>query len=135
MRLEDEIVREWLVKAHHDLRSAERLLTGDEPIRDTGCFHCQQAAEKALKAFLAYHDIEFERSHSLVYLIDLCIRLDEAFKVLQRAAQNLTVYAVGIRYPGEFIEPDENEAQAALEMAHEVWDFVLKRLPAAVYLG
>ena len=65
MRLEDEIVREWLVKAQHDLMSAERLLSGDEPIRDTGCFHCQQTAEKALKAFLTHYGIEFEKSHSL----------------------------------------------------------------------
>jgi len=133
MRLEDEIVREWLVKAQNDLSSAELLLTADKPIRDTGCFHCQQAAEKALKAFLSYQGIEFEKSHSLVYLVDLCIGLDRDFQVLQSDARDLTIYAVGIRYPGEFIEPDENEAQAALEMAYTVWNFVLKRLPATVY--
>jgi len=49
MRPEDELVRDWLFKARNDLASAERLLVGDEPILDTGCFHCQQTVEKLLK--------------------------------------------------------------------------------------
>lgn len=40
-------VRQWLIKADHDLRSAERLMEGDDPLLDTDVYHCQQAAEKA----------------------------------------------------------------------------------------
>lgn len=103
MRPEDVLVREWLIKAQNDLASAERLLIGKEPIRDTGCFHCQQTVEKAFKAFLTHHAIEFEKSHSLVYLLDLCARVDVDFTKFQNIASSLTVYAVGIRYPGESI--------------------------------
>jgi hypothetical protein len=42
-----------LDKAERDLASALRLLEGEPPFPDTAVYHCQQAAEKALKAFLA----------------------------------------------------------------------------------
>ncbi|MEW6107540.1 MAG: HEPN domain-containing protein, partial [Bacillota bacterium] len=32
---------------------------------DTACFHCQQAAEKHLKAFLAYHERPIPHTHDL----------------------------------------------------------------------
>ena len=40
-------------KARRDLASAIRLLDGEPPYLDTAVYHCQQAAEKALKGFLA----------------------------------------------------------------------------------
>ncbi|WP_295436736.1 HEPN domain-containing protein [uncultured Thiodictyon sp.] len=45
-------VRQWLHKAHHDLRSARRLYTDTPPLLDTAAYHCHQAAEKALKGYL-----------------------------------------------------------------------------------
>jgi HEPN domain-containing protein len=47
-----ELVRQWLAKADLDYRTAERLLGDTEPIRESVAFHCQQAAEKYLKALL-----------------------------------------------------------------------------------
>jgi HEPN domain-containing protein len=35
-------------------------------------FHCQQAVEKCLKAFLVLHDIEPPRSHDLLFLKTIC---------------------------------------------------------------
>ena len=48
---------QWLIKSRHDLRSSQRLFSDRPPLLDTAAYHCQQAAEKALKAFLALHDI------------------------------------------------------------------------------
>ena len=45
----------WLDKAGHDIISAQRLLEIEPAILDNACFHCQQAIEKNLKAFLIYH--------------------------------------------------------------------------------
>lgn len=56
-------IQKWLIKAQHDLGSARRLMEGDEPYLDTAVYHCQQAVEKALKAFLTYHDVSFEKTH------------------------------------------------------------------------
>jgi hypothetical protein len=45
--------RGWLCRAAADLRGAEIDLAADPPLAGDVVFHCQQAAEKALKAFLA----------------------------------------------------------------------------------
>ena len=45
--------RPWLERANEDVLAAERLLGGAEPMAGTAVFHCQQAAEKALKGFLS----------------------------------------------------------------------------------
>ncbi len=50
----DELVKSWLTKANHDLGSARQLSHGPDPYFDTAIYHCQQAAEKALKGFLVY---------------------------------------------------------------------------------
>lgn len=42
--------REWLGKAEDDYRPALQVARGSEPFHDQLCFHCQQSAEKHLKA-------------------------------------------------------------------------------------
>jgi len=48
--------RAWLAKAQEDLQAARRLLKPPRRLSNAASFHCQQAAEKALKGFLAWHD-------------------------------------------------------------------------------
>jgi hypothetical protein len=50
VRLAD--TRAWLVKAANDLRAAAVDLAATPPLLEDALFHCQQAAEKAFKAFL-----------------------------------------------------------------------------------
>ena len=47
--------RAWLIKAVTDLRAAELDLGASPPLLEDVVFHCQQAAEKALKGFLGWH--------------------------------------------------------------------------------
>ena len=52
----NEVTSEWAEKADNDFYSADVLLHSvDVPLIDTACFHCQQCAEKYLKAFLTDH--------------------------------------------------------------------------------
>jgi HEPN domain-containing protein len=44
--------------------AAERLLKAPA-LFGAAVFHCQQAAEKALKGFLAWHDTPFRKTHDL----------------------------------------------------------------------
>lgn len=76
----NEVIEEWVTKAENDFRSADILLHSAElPILDTACFHCQQSAEKYLKAFLTDRLIRFERTHVLTDLLGLCIPIDKDF--------------------------------------------------------
>jgi len=52
----------WLEKAKQDLQSAKWLLSSPDPLYNAVGFHCQQAAEKMLKAFLTWHDEPFEKN-------------------------------------------------------------------------
>ena len=45
-----ELVRDWLTRASHDLRAARLLSSTEDPLLDIAIYHCQQAAEKAIKA-------------------------------------------------------------------------------------
>jgi HEPN domain-containing protein len=58
-------IQSWLRKSNSDPGSARQLLEGPRPFLDTAVFHCQQTAEKVLKAFLTYHDIPFAKTHDL----------------------------------------------------------------------
>jgi hypothetical protein len=60
-----ELVREWLTKALHDLQTARIVAdTTDGPL-DTAIYHCQQAAEKSVKAWLQSKDDPFPKTHDI----------------------------------------------------------------------
>lgn len=67
----------WLVKAQRDLQTAEILLAQAAPFLDMAVYHCQQAAEKALKGFLFWHDVPFRKTHNLAELLDQCLVIDQ----------------------------------------------------------
>src|SRR5574340_828206 len=127
-KLIDNIVLQWINIAERDLIVAEQGLKNDPVITEIVCFHCQQAAEKYLKAFLVKHQIEFLKTHSIMTLINLCSKVDSSFKDKLSHADVLTDYAVEIRYPDEWYEPTMEEAKEAYELALEVKKFVLERI-------
>ena len=51
----------------------------DGPL-DTAIYHCQKAAEKAVKGFLAFHDHRLERSHDVELLVELAAVYEASFK-------------------------------------------------------
>jgi HEPN domain-containing protein len=56
----DDYIEKWIIKAVNDLKLAEHELRQpeDEIVTDAICFHCQQAVEKLLKAYLASKNID-----------------------------------------------------------------------------
>ena len=125
-------IQRWLIKSQHDLGSAQRLMEGDEPYLDVAVYHCQQAAEKAMKALLTYHDIPFEKTHDLTEVLESLIKVEPSLEGWREIAQELTPYAVQFRYPGDVLEPERNEAEQALEHARALVDFILELLPEEV---
>jgi hypothetical protein len=72
--IKEELTRGWLIKANRDLLSARQLAEGELPLLDTAAYHCQQAAEKAIKGFLLYHDIRFDPRRSAMRSIRCDLR-------------------------------------------------------------
>jgi len=102
---------EWIEKAEGDYNTALRESRARKsPNYDAACFHCQQCAEKYLKALLQercvsdFPEIELHR---------------DALTVLDR-------YAVIFRYPGE--RAIKSDAQSALKMLREFRKFARNQL-------
>jgi len=119
----------WLAKANLDLRSAQVDVEADPPLLGDALFHCQQAVEKALKAFLTWHDEPFRKTHDLVELGGRCVSLDRGLEDIVRPAARLTEYAWKFRYPGEVSEPTRAEAATAQAVAAGVVAAIEQRLP------
>ncbi|MGH8583122.1 MAG: HEPN domain-containing protein [Gammaproteobacteria bacterium] len=117
-------IARWLAKAENDLTAARTLLETDPPITDIACFHAQQCAEKALKAFLVLADIHVEKTHYLPRLVELCFRADPSFQNLKDAASELTDYAVASRYPDEWRDIPCAEAIEAVRLTEIILNFV-----------
>jgi len=130
MQPELELVRQWMERAKVDLRSAQADLAANPPITEDACFHCQQVAEKTLKAFLVFHSAEFEYTHEIERLIEQCAAIDPSFISLHETADHLTNYAVRFRYPYWGAAPDMSKTRDSLSAAKQVWLFVASRIPS-----
>ncbi len=91
----------WVRKAEEDIGGARDLSAQRPPGRNLVCFHCQQAAEKYLKALLQEFGVAPPKTHNLRDLLKLLLLHDGTLKPLERGAKSLTQYAVHYRYPGE----------------------------------
>lgn len=119
----------WLNKAKDDLRAANIDLAADPPLVEDALFHCQQAVEKTVKSFLTWHDQPFRKTHNLVELGMQCVDVDPSIEPVLQEAAKLSEYATKYRYPGETTAVVE-EASAGLELAQNVVEQVLARLPS-----
>src|SRR5438128_1588019 len=95
-----KLTGEWVRKADADMTAAVTLAGTTPPLRDPVCFHCQQAAEKYLKALLQELGLRVPREHNLDVLLDLLLPHDPGLRGLRRGLKQLSKYAVEYRYPG-----------------------------------
>ncbi len=110
--------RDWVRKAEGDHRAAEKVAAGNDPLHDETCFHCQQCAEKYLKALLEQLGLHIPKTHDLGHLLDLAAPSRPRLRSLRRGLIFLNQFAVDIRYPGKFAT--RRQAVAALRWAGEV---------------
>ncbi len=119
----------WLQKAESDLVAAQLCLSAGQAL-DAACFHCQQAAEKSLKAWLIAREVEFPFVHDLGKLLTLCAKVDPEFERLRGVALSLAPFAVEMRYDAEFW-PTASDTTEALEAAQAIHRIVVERWPVA----
>lgn len=128
--MNEPIVKLWLLKADNDFKTGKDELASKNPATDTVCFHMQQCVEKYLKAFLVSRGEEISKTHNLAFILQRCVEVDQEFvKLRSSGADELTIYAVGTRYPDDFYMPTLKESKKALRIAKEIKKFVLNKLP------
>ena len=114
----------WLQKASHDLETAQRALHGGDPITDTAAYHCHQAAEKALKAFLASRFEPLVKTHDLMDLLTRCANADARFADWADRMSELSAFGTVLRYPSVDADPTVSDVMHALQTARFFNSFV-----------
>jgi HEPN domain-containing protein len=125
----------WLEQAEEDLKWAGLL--AEQGGYHLACFHAQQVAEMALKAFLYAQGEEIVLGHSVERLSTSAAAHDPAFGELGKRWSVLDSYYVAARYPNSL--PDSIPAKVfnaeaagrAVELAGEAVEFVRQHLTKA----
>jgi HEPN domain-containing protein len=123
-----KLVQEWFKYSQNDLVSARHLFDDLYPKQlEIACYLSQQCAEKALKGYLLFKDIEPPRIHHLVELCQMCMAYDTTFSEILDACSDLTPYGVAVRYPNE-LAVDDTIAKFAIDKAQIVYDFCIGKI-------
>lgn len=124
-----DISRQWAAKAQNDLLNADNNLKADNIPFDTVCFHCQQAAEKFLKAYLVAKGKPYPVSHDLLLILEKILPIDSGAETLRDDLALLMPYAVEIRYPDDWFMPTEEDTKEAREAVEHVRIWIQNALP------
>ncbi len=119
-------VKEWYDLAVTDLGVARHLYETYYPKPlEIICYHCQQSAEKAIKAVIIHFGAQggMPKLHDMSFLLNQIknmVSIDDKF---YDYADTLTPYGVSVRYPNElFLE--ERNATEAIQYAGEILQWV-----------
>ena len=123
-------VEEWLRIVEMDRTTAYHLFKTMHPKPlEIICFHCQQAAEKAIKALFILKEIEIIKIHDLGMLIKT-IQPKIAFpETVKLSAISLTKFAATFRYP-DYPDIDEELTKKALADMDVVVDWCKEQIEA-----
>ena len=120
--MEIKTVLEWFYFADADLDSAHILNDANRKHDAIICYHCQQAVEKYLKAFLCFNGLMPPKMHVLETLCALCSEFDASFNDIAKDCAYLSPFAVHARYPLE-MEITSINTLRAFEITHKIKDF------------
>src|SRR3990170_5819199 len=87
----------WLRQAEYDLRAAEWNREGG--FHAPACFWAQQAAAKALRAFLFLNKEDAVVTRSVADLLDRAMTYEEEFKRFVGSSTSLDLYYKAARFP------------------------------------
>jgi HEPN domain-containing protein len=117
-------VEDWILLADRDLKTAEIIIKDEDTLTNIIAFHCKQAIEKYLNAYLIEKDVPLVKTHDLLKLNGMI----KAIKDLGIDKSKLTlineVY-IESRYPGDLGLlpeglPTDKQAEEFIEYAKEV---------------
>ena len=113
------LTTEWVRKAEGDWEAAQKMYRARKfPVYDAACYHCQQCAEKYLKAKLVEAGIAVAKTHDLLSLLKLILPIEPNWLSIQPQLDALNKFAVVYRYPGN--DATKSDAQQAIANCHDV---------------
>lgn len=120
--------KDWIEKASRDIKAAEVLKENDCG-NDMVAFHCQQAVEKLLKAYIIAKSGVIIGSHSLIFLCKEAAKYDIGFKIHIKDCAFVNQFYIETRYPADepLIVTDE-EADECIAISKRIYDIVIDLL-------
>jgi HEPN domain-containing protein len=117
--------RLWLAKADEDLRAIRLCLDGRPPLLGVAAYHCQQAAEKLIKALLVLAAAPFRKTHDLDELSEAAVVSHPELEALLGHLRVRTYWGFAFRYPMPGEEagqapPSATEIEETLARLHEL---------------
>lgn len=133
-KLHKEESLRWLTQAKDEFQDADELRKRGKFY--LALFHFQQAAEKALKAYLylKVKSIDIFYTHSIDDLSEMAIEIDSEFKKV-RKAKKLDEYYIPTRYPNGLpggvpsrYFDDPKETEEAMHLAKSVIELIKRKI-------
>ena len=121
-------IEEWLNFAKEDLDTAKTLLNSEYLFNRSICYHCQQSAEKDLKAYIIYLDLPLNKTHNLIKIVDQISELDKEITHLQKAVEVLTDYIVTARYPDDSELITDEESKLAFNESEKINNYIKTKI-------
>ena len=125
-------VEDWVLLADKDLHAAEILLKNEYPLTNIVAFHCQQAIEKYLKAYLIEKGIPVIKTHDLIKLNGMIKEIKD-LGIDEIKLMTINEVYIESRYPGELgLLPDgmlsKKQAKEFVVYSKEVKKIIIKEL-------
>lgn len=115
---------DWVDRAAEDMIAA-RILMEDDRCYNVSAFHCQQAIEKALKAFILLNTGDLVDGHNLSWLCKKAIKLDDKFREWLDESAVLNKCYIETRYPTDLpFELEQADIIKAYKMAFDMFEFI-----------
>jgi HEPN domain-containing protein len=124
----------WMEYAHTDIKAGHTLLRDPDHYPRHVCYLAQQAAEKALKAILVFLEMDYPYTHDLDRIREM-IPMGWRVKTAYPKLYALTIWAVETRYPAEMPDIVEADATKALQLAEEIYQFIVSEIAEKTLSG
>jgi len=117
-------IAKWIHFAMADYTAAINMVLLHKPIPiEIVCYHCQQAAEKLLKAYIIAKNETLIKTHDLVVLLNQCRQYSADFDSHAKSCMALTTFASHSRYPSN-IEITEQQMKQAVKDVEGIISFM-----------
>jgi len=124
----EDFIKEWIYEGNNDLGLAEFVIKNDGTYYDLVCFHCQQAAEKFLKAYIIYLNLYYKKIHDLKYLLNVIKKKRTVPEPLFEQADLLSAYAIDSRYPDHWNDPSLEETKECIKAAQNFKKYIFNEI-------
>ena len=116
----------WMRLARDDMGTVSLLMTEHKKKVEIILMHCQQTAEKALKAYLVSNGIWAGNTHDTILLLAECAKLNPKFKTQRMIAHCAFLNRItpAVKYADMNVSVDGSHISRAINSAKRVYELV-----------